>query len=174
VVFPSQILIIEAEEQLAENLKSFLGRCVADVRIAPNADAAMAILKSFTPDLVILDYAPPGVDGLRAYDRIIRTNPNPLRCVLITCDPTEAIAECAQQQGIRQVLCKPFSFAQLQHAVNTSMGESGDAAMTEERRVNERRSYRILWCHTKRRQTWSRRKQPDDTLQGLRVDPGMK
>ena len=118
---PAQVLILEDEEQLAENLKTFLGRYVADVRIALDADAAMAMLGSFAPDLVVLDYGLPGIDGLRAHEKIVHSSPKPPRCVLMSGELTEAIAERARQQGIRHHLCKPFGFAELQHAINESM-----------------------------------------------------
>jgi len=170
-VLPSQILIIEVEEQLAENLKTFLGRSAVDVRIAPDADAATAMLGSFAPDLVVLDDELPGMNGLRAYDKIVRCCLKPPRCVLITSDLTEAVAESARQQGVCQILCKPFSFADLQQAINESMSEMGDPVITSDRRVNERRRQISLSRHLNRRLTWTRRERQDANFPGLGVAP---
>ena len=106
-MLPSQILIVEVEEHPAENLKTFLGRSAVDACIAADGDAATAMLGSFAPDLVVLTDGPPGIDDLGAYDKIACSCPKPPRCVLITGDPAEVIAERARQQGIRQILCKP-------------------------------------------------------------------
>jgi DNA-binding response OmpR family regulator len=150
-------LIVEVEEQLAENLKTFLGRSAVDVRVAPDADAAMVVLGSFAADLVVLDDELPGIDGLGAYDKIVRTCPKPPRCVLITSHLTDAVADRARQQGVCQILCKPFSFADLQHAINESMREMGDPVITSDRRVGERRRHLSLSRHLNRRLTWTRR-----------------
>ena len=126
---PARILIVEDEEVLADNLKSFLGRSTPDIRIAPDAEAAMEMLKFFTPDVVIMDYALPGIDGLRAYGDIVQASPQKPSCVMITGYPTDLMFESASQQGIRHLLCKPFGLAELQSAVNMSFEEENAAAM---------------------------------------------
>lgn len=117
---PERILIVEDEELLADNLKSFLGRRSPDVRIAPDAEAAIAMARTFSPDLVILDYGLPGIDGLRAYKDIVGSGPDQASCVMITGYMTDKVAESAHQRGITQLLCKPFSFAELQNAIDLS------------------------------------------------------
>jgi DNA-binding response OmpR family regulator len=117
---PSRILIVEDEEILADNLKIFLGRRTPDVRIAADAEAAIKMAKSFSPDLVILDFALPGVDGLRAYHEIVGSGSGQANCVMITGHMTEMVVEKAHSQGINQMLCKPFSFAELQQAIDRS------------------------------------------------------
>jgi DNA-binding response OmpR family regulator len=170
VVFPSQILIVEVEEQLAENLKAFLGRSAVDVRIASDADTATAMLGSFAPDLVILDYELPGIDGLRAYEKIVRFCPTPPHCVLIAGDITETMVQRARQHGVYQILGKPFRFSELQDAIIESMSEKQDP-ITGDRRFDERRSDLILSPHLNRRLTWSRRDRPELKYQGLIFAP---
>jgi DNA-binding response OmpR family regulator len=167
MAYPTQVLIVEDEEQLAENLKTFLGRYALDIRIAPNADVAMEILESLSPDLLILDYDLPGIDGLQAYEKIAGACVKPPPCVLMTGNPVEAIAERARQQGIRQVLCKPFSFAELQHAIDASMREMSNAAIAGERRVDERRGNRPPCDRTKDHRTWTRRAPHEASLTEL-------
>jgi DNA-binding response OmpR family regulator len=132
---PARILIVEDEEILADNLKMFLGRRSPDVRIAHDAETAMEMLKSFTPDLVVLDFALPGIDGLRAYANFVRVRLQKPSCVMITGYPTALMAESASRQGIRHLLCKPFSFAELQHAVEmsseASLGDPGGETFPE-------------------------------------------
>ncbi len=159
MALPSQILIVEVEEQLAENLKTFLGRSAVDVRIAADTDAALAVFGSFAPDIVVLDDELPGINGLTAYDKIVRLCPKPPRCVLITSDLTKVVTERARQHGVCQILCKPFSFADLQHAINESISEKGSPVITSDRRVNERRRHLSLSRHQNRRLMWTRREQ---------------
>jgi len=70
VALPLQILIVDDEEQLAENLKTVLGRGALDVRIAADADAAITVLESFVPDLVVLDCGLPGSNFEHPRDRV--------------------------------------------------------------------------------------------------------
>ena len=69
-MFSARILIIEVGAVLAENLKTFWGRCATDIRIAPDTETAMEILQSFAPDPMALDYKLPGINMLRAYKNI--------------------------------------------------------------------------------------------------------
>ena len=141
--FPNRILIVEDEELLADNLKAYLGRRAADVRIALDAEAALEMLDSFTPDLVVLDYALPGIDGLRAYSQIVQASLQPPSCIMISGYLSDLMAEDARLRGIRHTLCKPFSFAELQNAIDLSAEEDGaDSAITH-RRYPERRNQRL-------------------------------
>jgi DNA-binding response OmpR family regulator len=54
-MYRARILIIYHDEILAESMRTFLRRHAGDVRIASDADSAMVILNSFTPDVVPLD-----------------------------------------------------------------------------------------------------------------------
>ncbi len=122
---PGRILIVEDEDVLAENLKTFLGRRTPEVRVARDAADAQRILESFTPDVVVVDYALPGIDGIRAYNDIVRDSVQPPGCVMITGHMTERMVQTAHQRGIRHVLCKPFSFAELQQMVDSSVPDTG-------------------------------------------------
>jgi len=119
-----RILIVEDEPTLAENLKTFLGRRSPDVRIACDAATAVEVLKTFTPDLVVLDYSLPGIDGLRTYSEIVRLSSRKPGCIMITGFPTDSLVENARLQGIHQLLCKPFSLGELQSAVDITAEES--------------------------------------------------
>lgn len=169
-MIPERILIVGRETRLAENLQTFLGRRATEVRVAPDIETAEAILGSFVPDLVILDYELPGIDGLRAYEKIVRFCPKPPHCVLIAGDRTETIVQRARQHGVYQILCKPFSFSELQGAINESMSEIQDP-ITGDRRVGERRNYLSCSRHLNRRLTSSRRDRPDVKYAGLIVAP---
>lgn len=155
---PARILIIEDEEILADNLKTFLGRRAPDVRIAPDAETAMAMLKSFTPDLVLLDYVLPGIDGLSAYRNIVRTSPRQPGCIMISGYLTDLVEKNARQLGIRHLLGKPFSFAELQHEVDLSSEEKMGAFTDANRRLEERRSQQFQYHADRRCQV--RRNQP--------------
>lgn len=120
---PPTILIVEDENILAENLKAFLGRRSPDVRTTPDAEQALEMLNSFTPDVVVMDLVLPGIDGLDAYSEIVRRRRRKIGCVMITGYPMETIAERASARGICHLLYKPFALTELQQLVDKSADE---------------------------------------------------
>ena len=123
-----RILVVEDEHVLAENVKTYLARRSPDVRIAADGPRAMEIIESFTPDVVVLDYGLPGENGLQFYRELVRHRARPIGCVMITGYPLEKITQPANMLGIRHLLCKPFSLAELQQLVELSAAEASGYA----------------------------------------------
>lgn len=121
---PTRILIVEDEGLLAENLKLFLARRSPDVRIATDAYSTLKILESFTPDVVVLDFGLPGMDGLQIYAVVVRHQAPHACCIMISGHLTEHISHMVNDYGIHHVLCKPFSFAALQDMIDQSLAEA--------------------------------------------------
>lgn len=115
-----RILIVEDEDVLAENLKDFLGRYSPDVRTAPDGEQALEMLNWFTPDVVVMDYGLPGIDGLDAYAEMVRRHGPGIGCVMITGHAAEGMTEYAGARGIRHLLRKPFSLTELQREIDAT------------------------------------------------------
>jgi len=118
-----RILVVEDEDILAQNVKTFLGRRFSDVRIAANGRCARTIIASFTPDVLVLDYELPGETGLQIYTDIVRHRTDPIGCVMITGHPLGKITQPANELGIHYFLGKPFSLVELQRLVDRSAEE---------------------------------------------------
>ena len=118
-----RILIVEDEDVLAQNVKHYLGRRSADVRIASTGRLAMELLESFVPDVLVLDFNLPGENGLQIYAEILRRRVRPIGCVMITGYPLGTISRTAGELGIRHLLGKPFRLAELQRLVDQSAEE---------------------------------------------------
>lgn len=110
---PPRILIVEDEQVLAENLKEYLGRRVLDVRTVPDGEQAVKMLESFSPDAILMDYQLPGMNGIDTYKKMMRQKTKKIDCVMITGHSAEDLTQSATASGIRSVLTKPFSFAEL-------------------------------------------------------------
>lgn len=115
---PARILIVEDEDILARNLQSFFARMTPEVRVAADARSTMEILESFTPDIILLDFDLPGINGVDIYAAILRRSAPQAGCVMITGHLSSSIARAAREEGISHVLCKPFSFAELQEVID--------------------------------------------------------
>lgn len=113
-----RILVVEHENVLAQNVKTFLSRRFSDVRIAGDGQRAMEMIASFAPDVVVIGYNLPGENGLQIYAEIMRQRACPVACVMITGYPLERISKSASELGIHHLLGKPFSLAELQRAVD--------------------------------------------------------
>jgi DNA-binding response OmpR family regulator len=119
-----RILVVEDECVLAENVRTYLARRSPDVRIAGDAQRAMEIVQSFIPDVLVLDYALPGENGLQFFQEFLRHSPRPLGCVMITGYPLESITPEANKLGIRHLLGKPFRLSELQQMIELSTAEA--------------------------------------------------
>jgi CheY-like chemotaxis protein len=126
VLSAQRILVVEDEDVLAQNVKTFLDRRFSDVRIAANGPRAMELLASFTPDVLVLDYNLPGENGLEIYAKIVSCRDCPVGCVLITGYPLGQIREPASRLGIRYLLGKPFRLSELQLMIDRSAEEATD------------------------------------------------
>ena len=118
-----KVLIIEDHEILAENLQTHFHRCGWEARIAGDGKSAVIAAEEFLPELILLDFHLPDMNGFEVLDAI-RDADNHCGCVLMTGHPTDAVLEHARQRGIGRILCKPFSFAGLQSQLLATASET--------------------------------------------------
>jgi CheY-like chemotaxis protein len=135
----TRILVIDDEPLLAENLRAYLERHRALVRIATSGEQALQDLEDFTPDIVLTDYALPGLDGIETFRRI-RSQLGRCGCVLMTASPTEAIRQEAASTGIRTVLEKPFPLCALDAPISDQPGSPAHWSGQERRNNATRRA----------------------------------
>jgi DNA-binding response OmpR family regulator len=112
----TRILIVEDEEILGKNLGRYFLRRKAQVKVVPSGEAALEAAGEFNPNMLILDYGLPGMDGLETFARL-RDLPLRCGCVLVTARPADNVVAAAHAAGIPAILPKPFSLSQLEHLV---------------------------------------------------------
>lgn len=122
------VLIVEDEEILADNLKAYLERSKCHARIAGDGATAIAMAEAWCPEVVVLDFRLPDMNGFAIYDWI-RARCD-FRCVMITGHPTSEVYAGAVQRGIEHILFKPFPLRELSDVVLLTAANTAVAAGT--------------------------------------------
>jgi DNA-binding response OmpR family regulator len=100
-------LVVDDEVPLAEVVASYLVREHFDVRVAHNGNDALALAREIDPDVVVLDLALPGIDGLEVC-RQLRTFSDAY-VVMLTARDTEVDTIIGLSVGADDYVTKPFS-----------------------------------------------------------------
>ena len=121
---PRKVLIVDDEEVLASNLQTYFRRCGWDARVACNGTVAVRTAGEFLPEVILLDFQLPDMNGLKVLE-IIRATHDCRGCVLMTAHPPEDVAEDAKRHGISCILNKPFPLAGLESEVLAAAESAG-------------------------------------------------
>ena len=113
---PLKVLAVDDEPQVLEVVSRVMGsRDGMEVRRASNGYAALLLLGSWLPDMVIMDLKMPGLDGFEACRRI-RALPQTqgTKLLVISAYATADMVERAKNCGADDFLAKPFNPQQLE------------------------------------------------------------
>lgn len=105
------ILLVEDTLELAEVVQRELEAAAYRVLHAPNGTRALALHEQHTPDLVILDWMLPDLDGLEVLRSIRRTTVTPV--LMLTARDDEIDRVVGLEAGADDYLTKPFSMREL-------------------------------------------------------------
>ena len=119
------ILLIEDETTLAKNICAYLVRYDYEIRIAASAEAGLAEFDTFKPDIVVLDFNLPGMNGVEALEKI-RAIDQQIKVIMITAHGSIDLAVQAMQAGAYHFITKPISLSKLRVVL--------DKAVHDERR----------------------------------------
>jgi two-component system, NtrC family, response regulator AtoC len=117
------ILIIEDEVILAKNMRTFLERSGYEVRYAENAEEGLAALEVFRPDVVVLDFNLPGMDGLQALSRIHAFDAA-AQVIMVTGHGNVEIAVDSMKAGALDFLTKPVALSKLRMLIERATENS--------------------------------------------------
>jgi AmiR/NasT family two-component response regulator len=105
------ILIAEDHSAVSRFLEVALRRRGYDiVGVAPDGQKAVELVRSLLPNLILLDFHMPILDGLEAAKQIIALDTTAV--VLITADPDPAVARTALDLGVSGYMKKPLEIQQ--------------------------------------------------------------
>jgi CheY-like chemotaxis protein len=113
----SRILVVEDEPDALQLLRYSLEELGHEVLGAKNAQVALAIGRSFRPDVLITDYFLQGqLNGLDVIEQLRAANPK-LRVVLVTGLIKNALTEEIRRLHDVPVLSKPFDLKRLKELI---------------------------------------------------------
>ncbi len=114
---PLRVMLVDDEPLAIERLQLLLGRCqdVTLVGTAPDGEAALRIAEAVRPDLVLLDIAMPGMDGLEVARALAASSLDPV-VIFITAFDNFAVA--AFDVAAVDYLMKPVDGERLARALD--------------------------------------------------------
>jgi two-component system response regulator (stage 0 sporulation protein F) len=108
------------------NVVDILGRCLREegygVLGALTSDEGLKLVILSRPELVLLDLALPGTNGIELLKRIRSTNPT-TRIIIVTGNTDPALAREALELGALAYIDKPFDFAYLKRVIAVALRE---------------------------------------------------
>jgi two-component system response regulator MprA len=119
------VLVVDDEPDLLELCRIELTDAGHRVTVAADGAAALAAVEADTPDIVLLDFMLPGVDGLTVLERLSRGTTAPSVPVVMfsarnaTHDTVRALAA-----GATAYVAKPIDFVDLERLLRDVVAES--------------------------------------------------
>ena len=111
-----QLLLVEDESSVREAFALRLADQGYAVQTAGSGEECLTLLKSFEPDILVLDLVMPNLSGLDVLERVKQTSPN-LLVILLTARGTVKDAVEATRLGAFDFVAKSIDMEDLQHAL---------------------------------------------------------
>ena len=109
------ILICDDEEGIRESFKLILDEQY-NLKFATNGIEALDMLKSFTPDLMLLDIKMPKLHGMEILKQVKKLKPK-LPVIIVTGYQSVEMAQEAIKNGAADYIPKPFESKQILKAI---------------------------------------------------------
>jgi len=119
------LLVIEDEQVLAKNMVRFFESLGHIAEAAHDGVTGVQAAARLHPDVVIVDFQLPGMDGLEVI-RALRQADDPPRIVMVTGHASVTLAVDAMKAGSMDLLTKPVTLASLREVVERALRERGE------------------------------------------------
>ena len=113
---PGRILLVDDEANIRDGLKAVLQKDGHEVQAVAEGAAALALLHHFAAEVAVLDIRMPGIGGLEATRKIVRSCPESRILVVSSCD-VEPFPSILLEVGATGFLSKGGSDAEMLAAV---------------------------------------------------------
>jgi DNA-binding response OmpR family regulator len=113
-----KVLIIDDERDIIEVLSHFIDGIGFRSVLALNGEEGIDVFKKENPDLVLLDIAMPGMDGLEVLRRLRHLNFDVPVIIITAYKDAEKVVE-AFRLGAKDCIFKPFDFEYLTKVIKS-------------------------------------------------------
>ncbi len=113
----ARILVVDDEPQLLDVLQEYLSQRGHHVETALNGEAALAAIARARPDVVLLDFHMPGMDGLEVLRRIGTLAP----VIMVTANTDIPAARETLKSGAFDYVTKPVDFDHLDRVIEAAL-----------------------------------------------------
>ena len=118
---PKRILIVDDEAPIREFLLDYFGRLAYETAEACNGLEALEKVKTFDPELIILDLVMPEQEGIETIHEIRKTHKD-LKIIGVSGAFAGQFLRTAQLLGANAVLPKPLNLVELAELVKKLLG----------------------------------------------------
>jgi len=118
-----RVLVVDDEEAIRRAVSRALSSRGYVVQVAPDGEEAIGALRTFDPDLVVLDLNLPGMDGLAVCRQLRAWNAVPILVLSVREDEADKVA--ALDLGADDYLTKPFGVDELMARVRALLRRTG-------------------------------------------------
>jgi two-component system nitrogen regulation response regulator NtrX len=139
----ARVLVVDDEAAIRRSLAGILADEGYDAALAEDGERALAAVRERTPDLVLLDIAMPGRDGIEILEDLRRAHPA-LPVVMMSGHGTIETAVRATQLGAFDFIEKPLSLDKLLLTVRHALEKSSLERENRELRAKSLRAHEIL------------------------------
>ena len=122
----NKLLLIDDDARLVKNVLTYLKDFDYHIESAFNGIEGLEKVKSFNPDLIILDLMMPGLDVLEVCREIRKDNQVPI--IMLTARGEESDVVSGLEVGADDYLTKPFSLRELAARVKANLRRSTTTA----------------------------------------------
>lgn len=135
-----KILIVEDEEDIQELIRYNLEKeGFPNLKVVDSGEQAISALKTFSPDIILLDLMLPGMDGL-AVCRQLKSSPETAKIpvIMLTAKSEETDIIIGLEMGADDYIAKPFSNKVLVARIKSVLRRSHQTANEDEAGVLKR------------------------------------
>ena len=122
---PARVLVIDDEAAVVDMLVTCLSEEGYAVSGAVTSDEGLKLAILSRPNVVLLDIALPGMNGIELLKRLRSTNPT-TRAIMVTGNTDPVLAREALELGALAYVDKPFDFAYLKRVVAMGLRDDTD------------------------------------------------
>jgi len=117
---PGKVLVVDDEPEVRQLLHEFLSGRGYEVAMADGGAAALEVGERDSPDVVLLDVAMPGMDGVETLKRIMALKRS-VSVIMVTANADIAVTSKLLAIGAVDYIPKPFDLEYLDQAVSAQV-----------------------------------------------------